>query len=298
MQNTRMTYLRRAAGRPALRLALTGVLGAVLLTAGAVTPALVLGRPAATSAGAARLDLAALSAPAGPLTATSTVEEVAGKMVGTNGAYRSLSAQLTSTHGRRVVSEATLAVQQPDRFRVEASDGQQRWTAVSDGDEVWVHHPNGKVQARKNTGRLAPPVPAIDPRPDRVVVSQSGTDLPVGGMTNTMIHPYSIVQGIFPKGLVRVTGTERVGGRDGVVVEVSPNPADPAGWAPKWGSRHVYVVDAQAGILLRAEQFGADGALVSRDVLSNVAVDDPGFAADFGLRLGSGERLLAPGEEP
>jgi outer membrane lipoprotein-sorting protein len=299
MQNALAQRVRGAAGLPTLRLAFSGVLGVAVLAAGAAVPSLVLGRSAASTAGAGRLELATLPAPTGPLTTASTVEELAGKMVGTNGAYRTLSAHLTSTPGDgRVLTDATLAVQQPDRFRVEASDGQRRWTAVSDGDAVWLHHPNGKVQARKNTGKLAPPVPTTDPRPDHVVVAQSGTDLPIGGMANTALHPYSVVQGVFPKAQVRITGTERVGGRAGVVVEVTPNPADPTAWAPKWGSRQAYVVDSQAGILLRAEQFGPDGALATRDVLSNVVVDDPAFAADFGLRLGNGERLLAPGEEP
>ncbi len=298
-QNTLFTRLQLAARRPAFRLAFTSALGVVALMAGLGTSFLVLDRPAPPTALAGKLDLATLPAPSGPLATTSTLEELAAKLVNTNRSYRYLSAHLTSTLGDgRLVADATLAVEQPARFRIEASDGQAQWKAISDGDEVWVHYPSGKVQARKNTGKLASPVMSSDPRPDHVIVPESGTDLPIGGMADTMIHPHSVVQGVFPNAEVRITGTERVGGRDGVIVEVRPSPANPKAWAPKWGSRRVYVVDAQTGILLRAEQFRADGALMTRDVLSDVKVDDPAFAADFRLQLAPGERLAGPGEEP
>ncbi len=298
-QNTLFTRLQLAARQPAFRLAFTSVLGVVALMAGLATSLLVLDRPAPPTALAGKLDLATLPVPSGPLTATSTVEEVAAKLLNTNRAYRHLSAHLTSTLGDgRLVTDATLAVEQPARFRIEARDGQLQWKAVSDGDEVWVHYPGGKVQVRKNTGKLASSVISSDPRPDHVVIPQSGTDLPIGGMANTMIHPFSLVQGVFPNAEVKITGTERVGGQDGVIVEVRPSPANPAAWAPKWGSHRIYVVDAQTGILLRAEQFRSDDARVTHDVLSDVKVDDPAFGADFRLQLSPGERPLAPGEEP
>ena len=298
-QNTLFTRLQLAARQPASRLAFTSVLGVVALMAGLAMPFLGLERPAPPTALAGKLDLATLPAPSGPLTATSTVEEVAAKLLVTNRAYRHLSAHLTSTLGDgRLVTDATLAIEQPARFRIEASDGQLQWKAISDGDEIWVHYPSGKVQAHKNTGKLASPVMSSDPRPDHVIVPESGTDLPIGGMADTMIHPHSVVQGVFPNAEVKITGTERVGGREGVIVEVRPSSAKPTAWAPKWGSSRVYVVDAQTGILLRAEQFRTDGALMTRDVLSDIKVDDPAFAADFHLQLAPGERLTDPGEEP
>lgn len=299
MDTNNTLHILDSTGRLWVRLLFCCVLGIVAISGGILASYAILGTPPASKASAARTDWSMLPTVTEPLAATSTIEQLASKMLGTNKSYQNLSAHLVSTLGDgRLVTDATMAVEQPNRFRVEAIGGDKKWIAVSDSNEVWMHHPNGKVQARENLGKLASPVLVVDPRPDHIIIPISGTDLPIGGAADTMIHPHSIVQGVFPTGLVQIKGMERIGSREGVVVEVGPDPGRPGDWAPKFGARRLYVVDARTGIVLRAEQFAHDGALQWRDILSDVVIDNPGFTADFSLRLAPGERLLDRGEEP
>lgn len=257
------------------------------------------GRPTAPTVGAARPDFSTLPVPSGSLTTSSTIPEVQAKLLHTNTAYRNLSGRVVTTLGDgRVASDFTLAVEQPDRFSVESNlDSAQKPKAVSNGEDVWLHNPDGTVDPRKNVGKgLAPTIPPTDPRPDRVIIPVSGTDLPLGGNANSMLHPHGVVQCVMPKGQSRIVGTENVAGREGIVLEISPDPARPTAWAGKWGPRQVFVVDTRTGILLREEQFNKDGSLRLRHEFRELAIDSPAFAADFELKLGPGERLMTPDE--
>lgn len=275
------------------------MVGVLALSSGLLVGLAVAGKPAATSAGAVRVnDLAAQPGSADPLNNVSSVEQVLAKMLRTDGAYRTLSARMISERKGQVIEDVTLAVAQPDRYRVQAksSDGTQKWTAVSNGSDIWLHHPDGTVEPRRNTTRQAAIIPPTDPRPDRVMVPVSGTDLPIGGNANSMTHPQSVVQGVMPVAVAQLLGIANVSGREGVVLELRPNPAEKRPLQPKFGSRRVYVVDTQTGILLREEQYGPDGQLEWHHELSDVSVDAPEFATDFELKLGPGERLMTPEE--
>lgn len=151
---------------------------------------------------------------------------------------------------------------------------------------TWIRSPDGTVEAEPMaqlvSARIAAGPGGTVPL-DRPTSTPIGPALPVGGAANTMLHPYSIVEGIFPHNLVRITGLQKIGGREGLVIEVGPNPADLSAWAPKWGDHQIYVVDTRTGILLSATQYTAKGTVAHQDRLSNVVIDDPGFSADFSL---------------
>lgn len=131
--NSAALVLHRSQQRLSRRF-VAGGLGFIVLMAGAGVGYTIAGKPMAPAASAAPNPQQSLPTVTAPLGLKSSVKQVEAKMLAPDRSYHTLTAHLTSTFGDgRIVTDANLVIQHPNRFRVEASDGQHTWTAVSDG---------------------------------------------------------------------------------------------------------------------------------------------------------------------
>lgn len=249
----------------------------------------VISNDTATTANAAPSVAQNLPASTIELTADSSLAEISAKMLNSDRFYSNLSARLESVLNGQEQLPIAIQIEQPDRYRVETADV---YLAIGNGTQAWIRNGSGLVTVEGKANAIPQAVvQPLDGGP--IILPQYATELLGAGEAATMLHPFSIVWGVFLAGDVAVTGEATESGRRAIVLDVTPKAEHVGG---KFGSLRRYFVDAKTGIVLRQEQYHNNGELRSRDTLLDVVIDANEFNGDFSLQI-SDDEAFAPADD-
>ncbi len=178
-----------------------------------------------------------------------------------------------------------IALQHPGHARVvtttpghAATGGHELW--ISDGEVVRTfsaEHKLGTSRPVRNRPR------GLDPRhyPGRSTVYEPITSLPMETLAELFVHPAGYCQNVLATGVCWISGTDRVAGREAIVVECDhPRAVEASVDRPDY---HVQVsVDRQDGIVLRlVESVGPDVTRVAEVIHVDPDAALPSNTFDF-----------------
>jgi outer membrane lipoprotein-sorting protein len=174
------------------------------------------------------------------------------------------------TFGARgeLVVTMDVAIRHPRHARVMTSErgagaatGHEQW--LSDGATIWTYsttHRLGTKRPIRNRPR------GLEDLPGTARVYEPLTPLPMETLPELFVHPAGYCQNVLATGDCAVTGTERVAGREAVIVECAhPRTIETVADRPDFAIE--IAVDRLDGVILRlVESIGAEGTRIAEVV--------------------------------
>jgi outer membrane lipoprotein-sorting protein len=197
------------------------------------------------------------------------------------------------TYGARgeQVSTIDVAVRHPGHARVvtsvpgkAAAGGHELW--ISDGDVVRTYsaiHKLGTSRPIRNRPR------GLDPRqyPGRSTVYEPITALPMETLAELFVHPAGYCQNVLATGVCWISGTDRVAGREAIVLECD-HPRAVERWVDRPDFHVQLSVDRQEGIVTRlVESVGGEPTRVAEVVNLDPDAALPANTFDFDFPEGT-----------
>jgi hypothetical protein len=236
------------------------------------------------------------------LTATSSPQQVIALMLSSHTRWRTLQAKGTSV----IVADPRTNTLQTDYREIEIEqygkvraqsgplDQPPTFIWISDGNTMWaedlIRGTYTETPVPKSVRSLETYGPPMPPPDGQAFVVRHPLEGIIGSALAEYVFPHGLAQS-FSRGELGVVGTDRIAGRDTVVVlwQVRTNGT--------LGKKHKYWIDARTGVILKSEGYAEIpdwDRWVEQTAVSSIIYDQPISPEVFTFQPASGARRIEP----